>query len=81
MNKVWIHSKKVRYQLKRNHIKRRIKEVSRLHKKKIELLLERNNKQLNLAIIYQQDDIIDYKLVEKKINSILTRLIKKLCDE
>ena len=76
-----VSKKRVKLAVKRNYIKRRIKEACRLHKKKIELLLERNNKQLNLAIIYQQDDIIEYKLVEKKINSILTRLIKKLCDE
>lgn len=76
-----VSKKRVKLAVKRNHIKRRIKEVCRLHKKKIELLLERNNKQLNLAIIYQQDDIIESKLVEKKINLILTRLIKKLCDE
>ena len=76
-----VSKKRVKLAVKRNIIKRRIKEVCRLHKKKIELLLERNNKQLNLAIIYQRDDIIDYKLLEKKINLILTRLIKKLCEE
>ena len=76
-----ISKKRVRLAVKRNRIKRRIKEACRLHKKKIEPLLERNNLQLNLAIIYQQDDIIDSEHVERKINSILTRLVKRICDD
>ena len=76
-----VSKKRVKLAVKRNLIRRRIKEACRLHKKQLELLLARKEKHLNLAIIYQQDDIIDFSIVEKKINSILTRLIKKLCSE
>ena len=62
----------------RNIVKRRIKEAYRFQKRQLEFFLESNNQQLNLAIIYQQGKILDYKTLEEKINLLLVRLIKEL---
>ena len=67
---------KIKLAKDRNIVKRRIKEAYRLHKKEIESLLENNNKQLNLALIYQNTEILDYRKLENKINLLLSRLIK-----
>ena len=76
-----VSKKRFKLAVQRNLVKRRIKEAYRVQKKQLELLLERNNQQLNLAIVYQQDDVLELKLMKKKINLLLIRLTKKLCNE
>ena len=73
-----VSKKRVKSAVERNIVKRRIKEAYRIQKKKLELFLETNNLQLNLAIIYQEEEIIDYKSLEQKINLLLNRLISKI---
>ena len=70
-----VSKKRLKAAVDRNIVKRRIKEAYRIQKKELELFLERNNQQLNLAIIYQEEEIMDYKVLEQKINLLLTRLI------
>ena len=73
-----VSKKRLKLAADRNAMKRRIKEAYRLQKKQLELFLESNNQQLNLAIIYQEEEILDYKTLEEKINLLLNRLIKEL---
>ena len=73
-----VSKKRMKLAVDRNIIKRRIKEAYRLQKKQLEFFLESNNQQLNLAIIYQQEEILDYKTLEEKLNLLLSRLINKL---
>ena len=73
-----VSKKRLKLAVERNVVKRRIKEAYRLQKKQLEYFLESTNQQLNLAIIYQQEEILDYKTLEEKINLLLTRLIKEL---
>ena len=73
-----VSKKRLKLAAERNVIKRRIKETYRLQKKQLEIFLESNNQQLNLAIIYQEEEILDSKTLKEKINLLLTRLIKKL---
>ena len=73
-----VPKKKIKLAGDRNLIKRRIKEAFRLQKKQLEVFLERNDMQLNLAIIYQEEEILNYKTLEQKINLFLSRLINKL---
>ena len=69
-----VPKKKVKLAARRNLIKRRIREVYRIKKKQLELFLERNKQQLNLAIIYQAQEIYNYNVLAKKINVLLKRL-------
>jgi len=62
----------------RNIVRRRIKESYRLNKIEIETLLADNNKQLNIAIIYQNEKILPYKVIEEKIKLILARLREEI---
>ena len=73
-----VSKKRLKLAVDRNVLKRRIKEAYRLQKKKLECFLESTSQQLNLAIIYQQEEILDYKTLEEKINLLLSRLIKEL---
>jgi ribonuclease P protein component len=73
-----VPKKRVRLASERNVIKRRVKEAYRLRKSELEKYLKSNNHQLNLAIIYQKHEILDYKLIEEKIKLLLTRLIEEL---
>lgn len=73
-----VSKKRLKLAVDRNVVKRRIKEAYRLQKKKLECFLESTNQQLNLAIIYQEEEILDYKTLEEKINLLLSRLIKEL---
>ena len=73
-----VSKKKIKKANHRNTLKRRVREAYRIQKKELELLLERNKQQLNLAIIYRREEMYDYKYLEKKINLLLKRLIKVL---
>ena len=63
---------------KRNVLKRRINEAFRLNKEKLYTKLNKKNKQINIAIIYQKQEIQAYKKIEQKINLLLSRLIDEL---
>ena len=73
-----VPKKRISLAYKRNIIKRRMRESFRIHKKKLESLLENQNKQMNLAIIYNSQEIKYYNCIDEKINLILNRLIKEL---
>ncbi len=73
-----VPKKRVRLASDRNVIKRRVKEAYRLQKSELEKYLKSNNHQLNLAIIYQKHEILDYKLIDVKIKLLLSRLKEEL---
>ena len=73
-----VTKKRVRLASDRNLIKRRVKEAYRLQKSELEKYLKSKNHQLNLAIIYQKYEILDYKLIEEKIKLLLNRLKEAL---
>ena len=73
-----VPKKRVRLASDRNLIKRRVKEAYRLQKSELEKYLKSKNHQLNLAIIYQKYEILDYKLIEEKIKLLLSRLKEAL---
>lgn len=75
---VIVSKKRLKLAVERNFVKRRVKEAYRLHKRKMEFVLQKENKRLNLAIIYQHEKTIEYNMIETKINLLLTRLIKDL---
>ena len=73
-----VPKKKIRLAVKRNIIKRRMKEAYRLHKIEIENMLKGKKLQLNIAMIYQKEYILSYKTVEEEIKLILERLSKEI---
>tara|TARA_Y100000385_G_C12808413_1_gene514997 strand:+ start:191 stop:565 length:375 start_codon:yes stop_codon:yes gene_type:complete len=73
-----VPKKRIKLAVNRNVIKRRVKEAYRLNKQLLETVLVNKNQQLNLAIIYQKKEIIDYKIIEEKIKVLLSRLKDQL---
>ena len=73
-----VSKKRIKLATSRNIIKRRIRESYRLQKRNLESFLMKNKQQIILSIIYQQEKILSYKVLEKKINLLLNRLIKQL---
>ena len=55
-----------------------MKEAYRLNKSAIESFLVDKNKRLNIAIIYQNEKILSYKVIEEKIKLILGRLREEI---
>lgn len=62
----------------RNLIKRQMREALRKNKIMLIDFLQKTNKQLNFAIIYQISEIQETSFMEGKIKSLIIRLIKKL---
>ena len=73
-----VPKKRLKLAVERNLIKRRISNAYRIQKKSIEFVLKNKRKQINLAIIYQEEKVLKYKLIEEKINLLLSRLQQKL---
>jgi ribonuclease P protein component len=73
-----VPKKKIRLAVKRNIIRRRMKEAYRLHKIELENMLKGKKLQLSIAMIYQKDKILTYKTVEEEIKLILERLSKEI---
>tara|TARA_B100001250_G_scaffold85675_2_gene70770 strand:- start:1135 stop:1509 length:375 start_codon:yes stop_codon:yes gene_type:complete len=73
-----VPKKNIKLAKDRNIIKRRIKEAYRLQKNDLEEALDNTNKQLNLAIIYQYDKLLNYNALEQKIILLLKRLINEI---
>ena len=73
-----VPKKNIKLAKNRNIIKRRIKEAYRLQKNDLEEVLDSTKKQLNLAIIYQCDKLLNYNVLEQKIILLLKRLINEI---
>ena len=73
-----VPKKKIRLAVKRNTIRRRMKEAYRLHKMEFENMLKDNDLQLSIAMIYQKENILPYKTMEEEIKLILERLSKEI---
>jgi ribonuclease P protein component len=73
-----VAKKRIRLAVDRNLIRRRVKEAYRINKQELEIISSRKNQQLNLAIIYQKQEIVDYKFIEGKIKVLLNRLKDQL---
>ena len=73
-----VPKKQLKLAADRNIVRRRIKEAYRLNKSAIESFLVDKNKQLNIAIIYQNEKILSYNVIEEKIKLILVRLREEI---
>lgn len=64
--------------VKRNKVKRQIREAFRKEKHPLIEKLEARNKALNLAFIWLEDKIHDSHQVDGKVKSLMTKIIEKL---
>ena len=69
-----VPKKKIRLAVKRNIIRRKMKEIYRLHKIELENMLKGKKLHLSIAMIYQNENILSYKTMEEEIKLILERL-------
>jgi ribonuclease P protein component len=64
--------------VQRNAIKRKSKEAFRLNKNILESYLKANNKQIALFLVYSTPEEFDHIILQKKINKLFDKIIKKL---
>jgi ribonuclease P protein component len=70
-----VSKKTIRQAVRRNMLKRRMREAYRRNKSGIYEILTRNAKQYDLGLVYTGKEIIPYQDIEKKIIQVLKRLI------
>ncbi|MCD7973876.1 MAG: ribonuclease P protein component [Candidatus Azobacteroides sp.] len=75
---VSVSKKKFKSAVKRNRIKRLIREAYRLNKPAFNSTLAAKNKGLSIAFIYLDSEIKDYYLIEKKMIEIFQKLTKEI---
>ena len=64
--------------VQRNAIKRKSKEAFRLNKNILESYLKKNNTQIALFLVYSTSEEFDHLILQKKINKLFDKIIKKL---
>lgn len=64
--------------VQRNAIKRKSKEAFRLNKNTLESYLKKNNTQIALFLVYSTSEEFDHLILQKKINKLFDKIIKKL---
>ncbi len=67
--------------VKRNRIKRQIREAYRLNKQILLAPLTEKNSRVAIAFIYLADELMNSALVEEKIKAALTRIVEKISAE
>ncbi len=73
---ITVSKKKFKLAVDRNRIKRLIREAWRQHKHIVDQQLSSKPVHLDIALIFTGHQIPDFKLIQKKINAIVKRLIQ-----
>jgi ribonuclease P protein component len=73
-----VPKKNIKNATNRNVLKRRIREAFRIYKSDLYTKIKNHNKKLVIAIIYQEQELLPYKVIEEKIKLILGRLSKEI---
>tara|TARA_B100001287_G_scaffold125709_1_gene105940 strand:- start:858 stop:1244 length:387 start_codon:yes stop_codon:yes gene_type:complete len=77
---VVVPKKNIQLSSTRNNIKRKMRESIRLNKPFFDKFLFPKNNTLNLAIIYQKQETIDFYVVKKNIKSVFRNLTLDRCN-
>ena len=75
---VSVPKKRFKRAVKRNLLKRRMREAYRLNKQELTSLLSEKELQIHVAFNYVSDDVMDFSQIEKKMKAALQRLIEKI---
>ena len=73
-----VPKKNIKNAANRNILKRRMREAFRIYKSGLYAKSKFKNQQLAIAIIYQGQEILPYKVIEEKIKLILGRLSEEI---
>lgn len=76
---VTVSKKKFKRAVKRNRVKRLVREAYRLNKVSFQLLLKDNSKKMDIAFIYLKTELPDYKEIEQAILKTIRVLGNKTC--
>ncbi|MDD2798427.1 MAG: ribonuclease P protein component [Bacteroidales bacterium] len=76
---VSVSKKRFKRAVKRNFVKRRIREAFRLNKHKIELPASLKN--VAIAFLYLSTELKEFETINGKMEAIIDQLNKKLCSE
>lgn len=75
---VSVSKRRFKRAVKRNRVKRQIREAYRLNKQPLLETLVANNLHLALAFIYLSDELVDSALIAEKVKIALTRIAEKV---
>ncbi len=74
---VTVSKKNFKSAVKRNRIKRIVREAYRLNKNSLLDYLRQHNKSIDFGLLYVGETILDYQEIERKLILILQRLIEQ----
>lgn len=75
---VSVPKKKIRSAVKRNRVKRVLREIWRLNKESLYIEMKKNGLRANIMFMYLTSDPPDFKLIEKKIPAVFTFILTEL---
>lgn len=75
---VSVSKRRFKRAVKRNRVKRQIREAYRLNKQMLADGLAVKGKRLAVAFIYLSDELLDSSLIEERMKMALSRLVEKL---
>ncbi len=64
--------------VKRNIIRRRVKESVRLNKNRLEAIINEKNLKLNIALIYISNEPLEFSFISNKVGTLFSELERKL---
>lgn len=73
-----VPKKRIKNAVKRNRIKRQVREAYRLNKQYLNSITEKIGCHLDIAFVFVKDEMIDYSAIEKGMRKGLTEIINKL---
>ena len=73
-----VPKKNIRNAANRNILKRRMRNAFCIYKSTLYAIIKNKQKQLAIAIIYQEQEVLPYKAIEEKIKLILGRLSEEI---